>query len=70
MPIHSHMEERYCPECDQNVGIEYTRMENGIVVKRCVSKACLIHCRSDIQIFDNQSYNCKNMQSCYLMSAE
>lgn len=38
--IYSHIEERYCTDCGKNVGIEYTHMEDGRVVKRCLNRSC------------------------------
>lgn len=40
MMIYSYIEERYCPIYKQNVGIEYTQMSDGNVVKRCLSRLC------------------------------
>lgn len=40
MAIYSHIEERYCTDCGKNVGIEYTHMEDGTVIKRCLNRSC------------------------------
>ena len=40
MVSYSHIEERYCTQCKRNVGVEYTRMDDGEIVKRCLSRAC------------------------------
>lgn len=40
MIIYTNIEERYCTHCSRNVGVEYTHMEDGSVVKRCLSKSC------------------------------
>ncbi len=40
MAIYSHIEERFCTECDRNVGIEYTHMEDGTIIRRCLNKSC------------------------------
>lgn len=41
MTIYSHIEECYCTVCQRNVGIEYTRLSDGTVTKRCLSRSCL-----------------------------
>ena len=40
MVVYRNIEERFCAECRENVGIEYTHMEDGSVLKRCLSKTC------------------------------
>lgn len=38
--IYAHIEERFCAECRCNVGIEYTHLCDGRVIKRCLSRTC------------------------------
>lgn len=47
MTIYSYIEERYCLRCKKNVGVEYTRMNNGELVKRCLNRSCCIPAFTD-----------------------
>ena len=40
MTLYSYIEERYCLRCKKNVGVEYTQMNNGELVKRCLNRSC------------------------------
>ena len=40
MILYSHIEERYCPHCQENVGVEYVHKQDGTVTSRCLSRTC------------------------------
>ncbi len=40
MILYSHIEERYCPHCRENVGVEYVHKQDGTVTSRCLSRTC------------------------------
>lgn len=53
MEIYTHIEERFCSQCRRNVGVEYTHLDDGSVIKRCLSKCCSKE-QEDASCFFNQ----------------